>query len=268
MTTIDCAVMSPVSEASSESVAMISLSGVSQHFSKRFIALQDVDFDIRAGEFIALIGPSGCGKTTLLQLIAGILEPTHGTLIVNGGDASQARGVSCCFQDPRLLPWRTVASNVGLPLELEGVGELERRERVADSLEKVGLSDFRENLPHALSGGMRMRVSIARALVTRPELLLLDEPFAALDELTREQLEDDVIELSEREGMTTVLVTHSIRQAVYMASRIMVMDSSPGRLRRELLIDLGSRDSDTRTSQVFNEQVRLVQHEIRNEAHA
>lgn len=256
--------MSLVSDASSESVPMISLSDVSQNFGRDFHALRDVDLEIAGGEFIALIGPSGCGKTTLLQLIAGILEPTHGTVRIDGGDASQARDVACCFQDPRLLPWRTVASNVGLPLELEGVGDNERTDRVTESLEKVGLSSFLENLPHTLSGGMRMRVSIARALVTRPRLLLLDEPFGALDELTREQLEDDVIELSEREGMTTVLVTHSIRQAVYMASRIMVMASSPGRLRRELRIDLGPRDSDTRTSPVFNEQVRLVQREIRS----
>lgn len=256
--------MSLVSDASSESVPMISLSDVSQNFGRDFHALRDVDLEIAGGEFIALIGPSGCGKTSLLQLIAGILEPTHGTVRIDGGDASQARDVACCFQDPRLLPWRTVASNVGLPLELEGVGDSERTDRVTESLEKVGLSSFLENLPHTLSGGMRMRVSIARALVTRPRLLLLDEPFGALDELTREQLEDDVIELSEREGMTTVLVTHSIRQAVYMASRIMVMASSPGRLRRELRIDLGPRDSDTRTSPVFNEQVRLVQREIRS----
>ena len=243
---------------------MISLSGVSHHFSGGFVAVRDIDLQVAAGEFIALVGPSGCGKTTLLQMIAGLLAPTHGVIHVNGGEASQARGVSCCFQDPRLLPWRTVAANVGLPLELQGVCDGERHDRVAESLQKVGLDRFLDNLPHTLSGGMRMRVSIARALVTRPRLLLLDEPFAALDELTREQLEDDVIELSERERMTSVLVTHSIRQAVYMASRIMLMESSPGRLHRTLEVDVGPRDADTRTSTVFNEQVRRVQREIRS----
>lgn len=265
---IDCVVMSRVSDVSPESVAMISLAGVSKHFGKGFLAIQDVDLQIDAGEFIALIGPSGCGKTTLLQLMAGILEPTHGTIRIDGGEASQAHDVACCFQDPRLLPWRNVEANVGLPLELEGVADPERRDRVAEALRKVGLSAFLENLPHTLSGGMRMRVSIARALVTRPRLLLLDEPFGALDEVTREQLEDDVIELSRRECMTTVLVTHSIRQAVYMASRIMVMDSSPGRLRAALGVDFGPRESDTRTSSAFNEQVRRIQLEIRSEGHS
>ena len=243
---------------------MISLSGVSHQFSGGFVAVRDIDLRVEPGEFIALVGPSGCGKTTLLQLIAGLLEPTSGLIHVNGGEASRAREVSCCFQDPRLLPWRTVTENVGLPLELQRVDLEEREERVAESLEKVGLARFVNNRPQTLSGGMRMRVAIARALVTRPRLLLLDEPFSALDELTREQLEDDVIELSEREGMTTVLVTHSIRQAVYMASRIMLMESSPGRLHRMLEVDVGPRNPDTRTGTVFNEQVRRVQHEIRS----
>ena len=224
-----------------------------------FVALREISFQLEQGGFLALTGPSGCGKTTVLHMLAGLRSATSGQITVDGSPPSQARGVACCFQDPRLLPWRTVDSNVALPLELEGVAADERGVRAREALDRVGLVDVSGRLPHQLSGGMRMRVSIARALVVRPKLLLLDEPFGALDEVTREQLDDELLRLWKEDGMTVVIVTHSLREAVYLAQRVLVMSGSAGPLVADTPINFGPRSASTRTDHAFNDEVGRVQ---------
>jgi NitT/TauT family transport system ATP-binding protein len=187
-------------------------------------------------------------------------------VFVDGGAPESADGVACCFQDPRLLPWRTVQSNVELSLELLGVESAERRTRACEAIDRVGLNEAAKRLPHQLSGGMRMRASLARALVMRPRILLLDEPFGALDEVTREHLDDELIRLWKEDRMTVMLVTHSIREAVYLAEQVMVMTPGPGRIVGEFQVDLGTRDERTRTSTQFNDLVRQVQSTLREGA--
>ena len=222
-------------------------------------ALEDVSLELEPGGFLALTGPSGCGKTSVLQMLAGLLRPTSGSVLVEGQDPSRVDGVACCFQDPRLLPWRTVEANVALPLELAGITSSERTQRASEALARVGLEQVIDRLPHQLSGGMRMRVSIARALVVRPRLLLLDEPFGALDEVTREQLDDELLRLWTEDGMTVVIVTHSLREAVYLAQRVVVMAGSAGPLVADTPIKFGARTASTRTDHAFNDEVERVQ---------
>jgi len=196
-------------------------------------ALAGIDLTIARGEFVALIGPSGCGKTTLLRAIADLERPTGGTLVVNGTTpeaARLARSYGYVFQAPALYPWRTVERNVMLPLEIMGVGAAERRARARDRLAQVGLGGFESRFPWQLSGGMQQRVSIARALSFEPALLLMDEPFGALDEITRDGLNVHLRDLWRRTGMTVVFVTHSIPEAVYLSTRIVVMSPRPGRI--------------------------------------
>ena len=230
-------------------------------------ALVDIDLVVAAGEFVSLIGPSGCGKSTLLRLIADLDSPTTGVIEVFGKPASRARrdqDYGIAFQQAGLLPWRTVAANIALPLELHGVGAAERKARVADLAELVGLTDFADRHPDQLSGGMQQRVAIARALAERPRLLLMDEPFGALDEMTRERMNDEVLRIWQQTGTTIVFVTHSIPEAVYLSSRVVVMSARPGRITRVVDIDLPRpRDDESRESERYFQLITEVREALR-----
>jgi NitT/TauT family transport system ATP-binding protein len=216
----------------------VSLRDVGKIFPSGVVALEDFDFDLQPGEFVTLLGPSGCGKSTALRLIAGLAEPTSGTVARAGRVADIGSGeIGYVFQEPTLMPWASVAGNVRLPLALAGRQGAAAEERVTAALAQVGLDAFAGAYPRELSGGMKMRVSIARALVTAPALLLMDEPFAALDELTRFKLNDDLLEVWKRLGKTVVFVTHSVFESVYLSQRIVVMTPRPGRVFTELRID-------------------------------
>jgi NitT/TauT family transport system ATP-binding protein len=213
---------------------LVGVRGVSKVFANGVKALADVSLVVRAGEFLSVLGPSGCGKSTLLRLIAGLAEPTTGTI-----DWSDERGredLGFVFQEPTLMPWATALANVALPLKLRGIARSEREARAAEALDNVGLKGFERVWPRELSGGMKMRVSLARALVVQPRLLLMDEPFAALDEITRHRLNDDLLELWQRSGVTIVFVTHSVFESVFLSQRIVVMTARPGRVSAELAV--------------------------------
>jgi NitT/TauT family transport system ATP-binding protein len=247
---------------------LLRLADISKTFANGVTALADIDLTIGTGEFVSLLGPSGCGKSTLLKLIAGLIAPSAGTIDwpQSSYDAFGAPepALGFVFQEPTLLPWRTVAANVQLPLLLAGVGKPDARERVEEALAQVGLSAFATSHPRQLSGGMKMRVSIARALVTRPKILLMDEPFAALDEITRNKLNNDLLELFARQGLTVIFVTHSVYESVYLASRIVVMGARPGSIRAELSVDVEyPRTDDFRMSALYNERCRLVSAALR-----
>lgn len=231
------------------------------------VALQDANLDIQAGEFISLIGPSGCGKTTLLRLIADLDRPTSGDLQVMGKPAAQARNdrdYGYVFQAAALLEWRNIRSNVELPLEIMKFPRAERQRRSAELLEMVGLKDFHNQYPWQLSGGMQQRVSIARALAFEPRLLLMDEPFGALDEITRETMNQELLRIWAQTQKTVVFVTHSIPEAVFLSSRIVVMTPRPGRIERVIDVDLPyPRDPGTRESQRFFELATEVRESLR-----
>ena len=228
------------------------------------IALHAIDLVVAAGEFVSLIGPSGCGKSTLLRLIADLDSPTTGTIEVFGKPASRARrdqDYGIAFQQAGLLPWRTVAANIALPLELHGVSAGERRTRVAELAELVGLTDFADRYPDQLSGGMQQRVAIARALAERPRLLLMDEPFGALDEMTRERMQAELSRISAETGAAVVFVTHSIPEAVFLSDRIVVMSPRPGRITGILETGFGkddARDESLREAPAFFDRVTAV----------
>ena len=204
---------------------LVALRNIGRSFPNGTVALEGLDLDVRRGEFLSLIGPSGCGKSTVLRLLAGLDRPSAGTLAWDGARPE----IGFVFQDATLMPWATAADNVFLPLRLRGVPRRDAAPRIAEALERVGLARFAGHRPAELSGGMRMRVSIARALVVRPGLLLMDEPFAALDEITRLKLNDDLAGLAASLGTTVVFVTHSVTESVYLSSRLVVMASRPGR---------------------------------------
>jgi NitT/TauT family transport system ATP-binding protein len=223
------------------------------------VALTGVDLTVQRGEFVSLIGPSGCGKSTLLRLVADLIQPTSGTVTVAGKPARQARleqEYGIAFQQAGLFEWRSVLRNVELPLELRGIGRRERRARAEEMLELVGLSDFAKHYPAQLSGGMQQRVAIARALAVHPPLLLMDEPFGALDEMTRERLQDELLGICARTGTSTIFVTHSIPEAVYLSDRVVVMSARPGRITAEVPVDLGRRSAVAQAEQGANEQTR------------
>ncbi len=230
---------------------LVALRGVDKRFPSGTVALNGFDLTVRAGEFVSLLGPSGCGKSTALRIIAGLSEPTAGAVewqALPAAPDSESR-IGFVFQEPTLMPWTSVFNNVLLPLKLKGIPIEKARARVVAALDRVGLKDFGRAYPRELSGGMRMRVSIARALVTEPALLLMDEPFAALDEITRFKLNNDLLQVWQALSTTVVFVTHSVFESVYLSSRIVVMAARPGRVFTELAIDAPyPRDQDFRTS--------------------
>jgi NitT/TauT family transport system ATP-binding protein len=232
-------------------------------------ALEDIDLEVRAGELVSLIGPSGCGKSTLLRLVANLTEPTSGTVEVNGKPARQARldqDYGMAFQQAGLLEWRSVARNVELPLELRKWDKARRRQRALEMLELVNLGDFADHHPWELSGGMQQRVAIARALAFEPALLLMDEPFGALDEMTREHMQAELTRICDDKGATTVFVTHSIPEAVYLSDRVVVMSPRPGRITHVVEVGLGARTEATREAPEFFEKITEVREALRGTA--
>ncbi len=233
---------------------LLTIENVTKVFGGTVTALEGMTLTLRRGDFVSLLGPSGCGKSTALRLIAGLISPTKGRIRWASGEDAE---LGVVFQEPTLAPWSTVFDNVWLPLRLKGVSKAEARDRVLESIEAVGLAGFDGAYPRELSGGMKMRVSIARAMVTRPKLLLMDEPFAALDEITRFKLNDDLLQLQETLRCTVVFVTHSVFESVVLSSRIVVMAARPGRVIRELGVDAPyPRTEAFRTSTDYVEQCR------------
>lgn len=228
-------------------------------------ALRPVNLSIAEGEFITLLGPSGCGKSTLLKMVAGLIEPSDGRLLLWRKPvnklASTGKHLSYVFQEATLMPWNSVLKNVRLPLELEGVPPREADRRVATALQRVGLEKFADALPRELSGGMQMRASIARGLVVEPNLLLMDEPFGALDEITRNALDSDLLDLWQRHQWTVMFVTHSIHEAVFLSQRVIVMAARPGRVVADIKIDEPfPRDESFRLSKRFSEYAMHLHH--------
>jgi NitT/TauT family transport system ATP-binding protein len=232
--------------------SIVTCRGISKRFANGTVALNDATLDVFEHQFLSLLGPSGCGKSTLLRLIAGLSDLSGGTITWQGHPS-----LSFVFQEPTLMPWATALSNVMLPLRLAGVRSDERRDRAAAALAQVGLAGFEKAYPRELSGGMKMRVSIARALVTRPKVLLMDEPFAALDEITRFKLNNDLLELWQREGFTVIFVTHSVFESAFLSQRIAVMAARPGRFIEEIMLEAPyPRTPEYRTSAQNNEYCR------------
>ena len=254
----------------------VQVNGVSRVFPGRkgasVTALDAVNLTVAPGEFVSLIGPSGCGKSTLLRLIADLDTPSSGDIEVFGKTARQARidqDYGIAFQQAGLLPWRTVTGNIELPLELHGAGKSARRERAAELIELVGLTDFAAHYPDQLSGGMQQRVAIARSLAESPSLLLMDEPFGALDEMTRERMQNELVRICAETGAAVVFVTHSIPEAVFLSNRVVVMSPRPGRIRDILTVSLGSaaeRSDHLREDEAFFTNVSRVRELLHGEA--
>jgi NitT/TauT family transport system ATP-binding protein len=265
--------ISPADAASpiSGSAPAVRLTGVHKSFTVRggepTVALQDVSLDVAQTEFVSLIGPSGCGKSTLLRVVGDLISPSEGSAEVNGKSARQARldrDYGMVFQAPVLFDWRTVEANVRLPLEIMKSSSSDQHKRVQEKLDLVGLTDFFKHYPHQLSGGMQQRVAIARALVFEPALLLMDEPFGALDEMTRERLNGEVLKIWARTGTTVLFVTHSIPEAVFLSTRVVVMSPRPGRISDIVDIDLPQpRNEATRESESYFELVTQVREALR-----
>ncbi|HEX3335481.1 MAG TPA: ABC transporter ATP-binding protein [Jatrophihabitans sp.] len=249
--------------------AAVELHGVSKTFPGRrdaVVALQDIDLTVGPGEFVSLIGPSGCGKSTLLRIIADLLSPTSGEVHVNGKPARRARldqDYGIAFQQAGLLDWRTVLANIELPLELHGVDRGQRKARALELVELVGLADFAKHRPPQLSGGMQQRVAIARALAESPTLLLMDEPFGALDEMTREHMQNELVRIAGDTQAAVVFVTHSIPEAVFLSDRVVVMSPRPGRIAEIVPVSLGPRTDDTREAPLFYAAITQVREALR-----
>jgi NitT/TauT family transport system ATP-binding protein len=254
--------LSPVTERAAKR-PLVSVRQLSKKFSNGTLALRDVDLDLFPGEFVSLLGPSGCGKSTLLRLISDLSTPSAGAIEWPGAESADAYGrpehsLGFVFQEPTLLPWAPTIDNVTLPLRLKKMNRTEADQRAAAMLDLVGLKGFEKSYPRELSGGMKMRVSIARALVTEPKVLLMDEPFAALDEITRHKLNDDLLMLWQRNRFTAVFVTHSVFESVFLSERIVVMAARPGRVMSELTVDAPfPRDNLFRTSPEYAHLCRL-----------
>ena len=244
--------------ASATRAPLLSVRNVSKVFGRDVVALRGMSLDVRQGDFISLLGPSGCGKSTALRLISGLSNPTSGRIDWAGGSHS-ASDLGVVFQEPTLMPWATVAKNVWLPMRLRGKSFSSCRADVLDALETVGLKGFEEAYPRELSGGMKMRVSIARAMVTRPRLILMDEPFAALDEITRFKLNNDLLAMRAKLNCTVIFVTHSVFESVFLSDRIVVMAARPGRVIRELGVDEPyPRSEEFRTSAEYAARCRAA----------
>jgi NitT/TauT family transport system ATP-binding protein len=250
--------------------AVVTIAGVHKVFEGsggRTVALEGIDLSVAQGEFVSLIGPSGCGKSTLLRLVGDLIGPTFGSISVNGKPAREARlgrEYGIVFQAPVLFDWRSVQSNVALPLEVKGMSRAERDERVRATLDLVELGDFAKHYPYQLSGGMQQRVSIARALALQPSILLMDEPFGALDEMTRERMNSEVQRIWQQTATTVVFVTHSIPEAVFLSSRVVVMSPRPGRIAGIIDIDLPRpRTDDTRETARYFELITDVRETLR-----
>jgi NitT/TauT family transport system ATP-binding protein len=252
-------------------MSAVEITNISKAFnlgsSNQVDALTDINLSIASGEFVSLIGPSGCGKSTLLRLIANLIEPTSGELVVNGKSAKQARldqDYGMAFQQSGLFEWRTVAKNIELPLELKGWDKANRQARATEMLELVKLSDFANHYPWQLSGGMQQRVAIARALAVHPSLLLMDEPFGALDEMTREHMQSELLSICRASGTTVVFVTHSIPEAVYLSNRVVVMSPRPGRVTEIVDVSIeGERNDATRDNSAFFKGISAVREALR-----
>ncbi len=234
---------------------MISVSKVTKHFDEVH-ALSEVNVDITAGEFVTIVGPSGCGKSTLLRVIANIIDPSSGSV-------SKPDKGAFVFQDAALLPWRTVQRNAELLMELENIDKVEREYKVEIILEQVGLSGFERSYPHQLSGGMKMRLSLARSLVLSPEYLLLDEPLSAVDELTREVLQEEIHDLWKKEKFTAILVTHNVAEAVFLSNRVIVMSPRPGKITHTIDIPFKKRDQTLRSKTQFTKLVNDISGKLR-----
>jgi NitT/TauT family transport system ATP-binding protein len=266
----------PAAPAVATAPAAVQVTGVDKLFTAKrkptVTALESIDLTVAPGEFVSLIGPSGCGKSTLLRLIADLDTPSTGAVTVFGKTAKQARldqEYGIAFQQAGLLPWRTVTKNIELPLELHGLSGAARKARSTELLALVGLSDFAESYPDQLSGGMQQRVAIARALAESPRLLLMDEPFGALDEMTRERMQTELVRITAETGAAVVFVTHSIPEAVYLSNRVVVMSPRPGRIRDILTVSLGGaaeRGEALRENEAFFENVSKVRELLHGEA--
>lgn len=260
-----------ISEASSETTPAARIVDLGKSFgvgsTDAVHALSDISLDILAGEFISLIGPSGCGKSTLLRLVGDLLTPTAGRVEVFGKSASQARldrDYAMAFQTAGLFPWRKVSANIELPLELIGYSKQEREARSAEMLELVKLSEFAGHYPRQLSGGMQQRVAIARALSFKPRLLLMDEPFGALDEMTREHMQTELMSIKAELDTTVIFVTHSISEAAFLSDRVVVLSPRPGRIHQVIDVELGERTPETRQHSDFFEKASEVRSALRS----
>jgi NitT/TauT family transport system ATP-binding protein len=252
---------------------LITIRRISKQFANGTLAVRDVNLDLHEGEFISLLGPSGCGKSTLLRMVAGLSTPSAGEIDwpmqVHDVQGNPERDLGFVFQDPTLMPWSTAIGNVAMPLVLKGVKKAEAKERSAEMLALVGLKGFEGSYPRELSGGMKMRVSIARALVTRPKVLLMDEPFAALDEITRHRLNDDLLNLWWAQRFTAVFVTHSVFESVYLSQRIVVMAARPGRVMADLDVSAPyPRSEEFRTSADYASLCRVASEKLKQAIHA
>jgi NitT/TauT family transport system ATP-binding protein len=237
----------------------VSLDGVTKVYDSGVAALGPLDLKVRNGEFVALVGPSGCGKSTALRLVAGLSVPTAGTVRISRQGVRPGHAVGFVFQEPTLMPWTSVRENVRLPLKLSRVPGAAADARIDEALQRVGLAEFAESYPRELSGGMKMRVSLARALVTDPDILLMDEPFAALDEITRFRLNNDLLALWRNLRKTVIFVTHSVFESVYLSQRVVVMTSRPGRIAAEIgIATVEPRGEEFRTSAAYADYCRKV----------
>jgi NitT/TauT family transport system ATP-binding protein len=237
----------------------VSLREVTKVYDNGVMALGPLDLAVRKGEFVSLLGPSGCGKSTALRIMAGLAAPSAGRVqLAHHDGALPGQSIGFVFQEPTLMPWTSVRENVRLPLKLARVPAAESGQRVMEALTRVGLAEFAGSFPRELSGGMKMRVSLARALVTDPDILLMDEPFAALDEITRFRLNNDLLALWRNLKKTVVFVTHSVFESVYLSQRVIVMTQRPGRISAEIKVDAGERNEEFRTSAAYGEYCRNV----------